>query len=361
MLNRAGYAARIVLMLIGVGVCTPVAADAQPYDHQTCFKVKDAQKFSALVDLAIATTKFEPPSECKVIGKAKYYCTPTQKTVNEFLVDGAPGTLLPVEGYTPVSDRVCYKVKCAKAVIAPELISDQFGSRDLSKFKAQLLCTPAIQGPPPTCGDGIVDVGEVCDDGNVLDGDCCDSTCSSSAANGTPCNDGDACTTPDQCTAGTCVGTILSDAYEPNDTVATAAYLGVVDDDDSFPSIGIAPRLYPASDDTDVFSYEINDVPFGAFDPRANLTLNGGEDYEMSFSYACTAGTTSFTCAAPSVACTLPGSAVAACCRSGSGSIQFASIDCIGSTDDSGLATVAVTRESGAATCTTYLLQLGDD
>jgi hypothetical protein len=201
----------------------------------------------------------------------------------------------------------------------------------------------------------------VCDDGNVLDGDCCDSTCNTAAADGTGCDDGDACTISDQCSAGSCVGTTLSDPYEPNDTVATAAHLGSVNDNDSFPGISIAPRLYPSSDDTDVFTYSINDGPFGAFDPRADLTLSGAEDYAMSFSYSCNAGTANFTCALPSVACTLPGSAVAACCRSGSGSIQFASIDCIGATNDSGLATVAVTRESGAATCTTYSLQVGDD
>lgn len=30
---------------------------------------------------------------------------------------------------------------------------------------------------PPGCGNGVVDPGETCDDGNVLDGDCCSATC----------------------------------------------------------------------------------------------------------------------------------------------------------------------------------------
>ena len=83
------------------------------------------------------------------------------------------------------------------------------------------------------CGNGILDLGEQCDDGNTLNGDCCSATCKfeaagspcanpnpnpciSTACNGagtclaTPnmalCNDGNACTTADVCTAGACVG-----------------------------------------------------------------------------------------------------------------------------------------------------------
>jgi cysteine-rich repeat protein len=84
-----------------------------------------------------------------------------------------------------------------------------------------------------TCGDGVLDPGEQCDDGNRLDGDCCSSTCqldpdgaacgepcrvgASCAAGactggtpalaGTTCDDHDACTTVDTCDgAGGCAG-----------------------------------------------------------------------------------------------------------------------------------------------------------
>ncbi|HYC21145.1 MAG TPA: DUF4215 domain-containing protein [Candidatus Bathyarchaeia archaeon] len=56
------------------------------------------------------------------------------------------------------------------------------------------------------CGNGILEPGEECDDGNTLDGDCCSSKCKLEPA-GSPCSDGNACTTVDQCDgSGQCVG-----------------------------------------------------------------------------------------------------------------------------------------------------------
>jgi cysteine-rich repeat protein len=57
-----------------------------------------------------------------------------------------------------------------------------------------------------TCGNGNLDVGEQCDDGNRADGDCCSSVCTSIVA-GTACDDGDLCTQSDSCDgSGSCVG-----------------------------------------------------------------------------------------------------------------------------------------------------------
>jgi cysteine-rich repeat protein len=57
------------------------------------------------------------------------------------------------------------------------------------------------------CGNGVVQPGETCDDGNVADGDCCSADCSTAAPDDTPCDDGNTCTSGDHCAAGACVPT----------------------------------------------------------------------------------------------------------------------------------------------------------
>lgn len=58
----------------------------------------------------------------------------------------------------------------------------------------------------PACGNGIVDDGEECDDGNMFDGDCCSSTCQLEA-DGAPCTDRLFCTEGvGMCADGICVG-----------------------------------------------------------------------------------------------------------------------------------------------------------
>ena len=62
----------------------------------------------------------------------------------------------------------------------------------------------------PTCGDGIVDQGEQCDDGNTVNGDGCSSTCQSEGVcqpSGAACDDAAFCTVNDVCDqSGQCVG-----------------------------------------------------------------------------------------------------------------------------------------------------------
>ncbi len=55
------------------------------------------------------------------------------------------------------------------------------------------------------CGNRVVTAGEQCDDGNSTAGDCCDAACQHEAA-GSACDDGDLCTRADSCLAGACLG-----------------------------------------------------------------------------------------------------------------------------------------------------------
>ncbi len=70
------------------------------------------------------------------------------------------------------------------------------------------------------CGDGVLDVGEDCDDGNTLGGDCCSSSCTFETAGSTCTDDGDACTT-DTCNGtGTCDHPAAADGSACDDGIA---------------------------------------------------------------------------------------------------------------------------------------------
>ncbi len=74
-------------------------------------------------------------------------------------------------------------------------------------------CGPPSQGEDQCanvcedgCGNGVLDGGETCDDGNMYDGDCCDSTCQLEADD-SPCTDRLFCTEGSgTCQSGVCVG-----------------------------------------------------------------------------------------------------------------------------------------------------------
>ena len=53
------------------------------------------------------------------------------------------------------------------------------------------------------CGDMVVDMGEQCDDGNMVDGDGCDTDCTFSCTEAADCNDGSICTGMESCDVAT--------------------------------------------------------------------------------------------------------------------------------------------------------------
>lgn len=54
------------------------------------------------------------------------------------------------------------------------------------------------------CGDGVLDPGEDCDDGNLTSGDCCSASCEAEADGAKSC-DGNDCTRQDTCSQGVCI------------------------------------------------------------------------------------------------------------------------------------------------------------
>jgi cysteine-rich repeat protein len=67
------------------------------------------------------------------------------------------------------------------------------------------------------CGNGRLDAGEDCDDGNLLDGDCCSSTCHYDAF-GATCDDGNAASVLDHCNGYGVCQACNNGVYEPGET-----------------------------------------------------------------------------------------------------------------------------------------------
>ena len=112
------------------------------------------------------------------------------------------------------------------------------------------------------CGNGVLDLGEQCDDGNNTDGDCCSATCMaedplvvcddnnsctdelclagvgcSNQPNTLACDDGSVCTTVDSCWEGNCLGSMPLDCNDSNPCTEDScdAFAGCVNDDVSLP------------------------------------------------------------------------------------------------------------------------------
>jgi hypothetical protein len=139
------------------------AASAQVADHLQCYKIKDPVALKGVVDLD--SPQLGAAAGCRV-SKAKLFCVPAEKTVVSASNGAQPLVPLPHGGPAVATDGVCYKVKCPTVTLADQQVTDQFGTRTLSKLKASMLCTPAVKGAA-VCGDGVAGVGEACDGGDL--------------------------------------------------------------------------------------------------------------------------------------------------------------------------------------------------
>ena len=140
--------ARFATVMVGTSMLVVGSAAANGVtDHLKCYKVRDAQKLKALVDLA--TPQLGAETGCKVSSRSVERCVPAVKTVQEAEVNGQPIVPAPGSGPAAAGDYVCYKLACPKEERPPADtavgIADQFGNRAVSRLRPARLCTPAAK------------------------------------------------------------------------------------------------------------------------------------------------------------------------------------------------------------------------
>ncbi len=112
-----------------------------------------------------------------------------------------------VDGTSPAVDERDLKLwlddnglsgDCSDAVHRPGSCTDACCDTDQNTWAVQISSFGRLTLAASSCGNGLLDGFEECDDGNLLSGDCCSATCSFEPA-GASCDDDDVCTTGDAC------------------------------------------------------------------------------------------------------------------------------------------------------------------
>ncbi len=67
------------------------------------------------------------------------------------------------------------------------------------------VCSSTLRCVPPGCGDGLLEGGEECDDGDESAGDGCEPDCTRTCHEHSDCDDGDVCNGAESCTVSGCV------------------------------------------------------------------------------------------------------------------------------------------------------------
>lgn len=144
-----------------------------------------------------------------------HWVGPTTVAASGVLTDGVdPGTGH-VEMYAPASFVPGSSVSHFTVAASPnELMEPSYTQPLFDVGLARWVLTDI--GWALACGDGVVQPGEACDDGNRRDGDCCSSTCQLAFA-GAPCTSADLCTVGGACdVGGTCVGGVAATCDDGN-------------------------------------------------------------------------------------------------------------------------------------------------
>ncbi|HYB98101.1 MAG TPA: putative metal-binding motif-containing protein [Candidatus Limnocylindrales bacterium] len=196
-------------------------ADAAPFDHLQCFKIKDSSaKAIYTADLDSNDPAFDSLTPgCSITVPAKLLCVDVSKDNVNPAPPGAPDGV-------PLQKFLCYKTRCPKFQPAATL-TDQFGVHSVQVKATGLLCAPVASPLVSTtsttqpCVDADMDSycsNVDCDDGdpaiNPAATESCnnqDDNCNGQADEGNP-GGGAACSTgmPGVCSAGTttCAGSL---------------------------------------------------------------------------------------------------------------------------------------------------------
>ena len=198
------------------------------------------------------------------------------------------------------------------------------------------------------------------------------STSEWTVVNGGSCNDGDSCTDNDMCSEGVCMGqtTEVTDANEPNDSLATATDLGEIDDGSSFPA-GTVQAAMGSTESVDWYTYLTEDTTTGGdVESRAEVTLPEGASYRLCIHFRCNTDPdfdeTEYDCYEGSELSTTSGG-LTACCDSvpEDGKLVAKSrANCPGIaiiSDDGGTTFVEVSNNGSDYVCEGYTLDWGDN
>ena len=144
--HERAHGRRPLIAALLAATCLLAVADRGAFaqnDHLTCFKAKDTAKVfkSAAADLLPLQSAEFATENCSIKAGSKMVCIPSQK-LNVSVVGGQDN---PFAAQDLTDVQLCYKIKCPKVDLPPLTVSDQFGTRDIEKFKASQLCVPAVQ------------------------------------------------------------------------------------------------------------------------------------------------------------------------------------------------------------------------
>jgi len=181
------FTAASFLVIAAVHYLAPTTADAQGIDHLKCYKVKDPVRLKGPKPSWLDLTGVDGRTEqCRIVGGFRLVCVPVHKEVTapiERKLDGKFEEFVPVPSDDlSEEDKLCYKIRCLSSGAADRDVTDQFGSRTVSKPKPFLLCGPIHCTSAETSCAGRC-VGLQSDPGNC-------GACANECANGQSCDGG---------------------------------------------------------------------------------------------------------------------------------------------------------------------------